>query len=49
MTAEQVLEIRRLATTGVPPKEIASLFGLVSRSVRRIVSRATWPHLPPVA
>lgn len=46
LTEDQVLDIRRLATEGVTPKEIHEQYSIVSlTSIRDIINRKTWKHL----
>jgi DNA-binding CsgD family transcriptional regulator len=41
----QVIEIRRLATTGLSNQVIADRFGVSRRNVSMIVNRVTWTHI----
>lgn len=42
---EQVIEMRRLRTTGLLYREIAVLFGIRKEHVGSIVRRELWPHI----
>lgn len=46
VTTEDVLAIRRRAADGEPLSEIAEDFPVSVQSVRRIVNRASWGHVP---
>lgn len=46
LIAEQVLEIRNLRATGRLLKDIAQQFSITQGTVRAIVRRRTWKHLP---
>jgi hypothetical protein len=45
MTAEKVLELRRLAVAGESYKAIAAVFGLTPQGVGQIVRRKSWKHI----
>lgn len=45
LTEREVLEIIRLAATGMPQRRIAERFGVVQGTVGFIVRRETWAHL----
>lgn len=46
LTAEQVIEIRRLMDTGVPGTRIARDFGIDQTSASNIFRRKSWKHMP---
>lgn len=46
LTAAQVLEIRRLASEGKPWKVLAQHYNVYPSTIRRIVVRLAWTHLP---
>ena len=46
LTADQVLEIRRLYADGVSQGKIAPRFGVSRSNVEKIVHRETWAHVP---
>lgn len=46
LTAEQVREIRTLASSGLGARPIAERFGVSRTLVRLIVARRTWRHVP---
>ena len=43
---EQVRAVRRLFANGSPKRQIALNFGISPNSVRKIIARKTWGHLP---
>jgi hypothetical protein len=43
---EEVLEIRRLGSAGVRPRDLAAAFGVTSSNIVAIVRRRSWRHLP---
>jgi hypothetical protein len=45
LTEADVLEIRRLSTTGVSQRSIAERFGITQVNVSSIARRRTWAHL----
>jgi len=45
LTAEKVLEIRRLAEDGLDQTEIAARFGITRSNVSAVVCRKSWAHL----
>lgn len=45
-TEEQVCEIRRLRAEGVPPKEIAAMYGATRENICEVSRGASWSHLP---
>lgn len=46
LTEAQVIEIRRLRRAGQSSDELSRMFGIGSRTVRSIVNRETWRHVP---
>lgn len=46
LRSEQIVEIRRLAATGVSRAEIGRAFGVDHSSVSKIVTRKRWAHVP---
>lgn len=46
LTAEQVVELRRLAAAGVSNVELAVKFGISDTQTWKIVSRRAWKHVP---
>ena len=44
---DQVLEIRRQKTEGVPILRFAAEYSVTHQAIRAIVQRKTWRHLPP--
>lgn len=45
MTPEQVIEIRRLRSTGTMVKDIAIQFGMKPKAISAICCRRTWKHI----
>jgi len=45
LTASQVSEIRKLFTSGTPPKELAAAFGVTTRHIKNIGRGNTWKCL----
>lgn len=46
LTADQVLEIRQLAESGVPRREIVERYPVNLTAIGRIINRQTWKDLP---
>lgn len=46
LTAEQVLEMRRLAATGISAAEVGRMFGVSEITGWEVVTGRTWAHLP---
>jgi hypothetical protein len=44
LTKADVLEIRRLAVSGVSPKELSSVYLVCVSSINRVISRRSWKH-----
>lgn len=47
LKAEQVLEIRRLAKSGVPRKQLERQFGVEKTTIRRIINGTAWVDCTP--
>jgi hypothetical protein len=45
LTANQVLEIRRIHKTGLSNRKLAKLFGVGESSIRLIIHRKSWIHI----
>lgn len=45
LNSEQVLEIRRLAASGVRQKDLGAMFGVARPTIASIVQRRSWSHL----
>lgn len=45
LTPEKVLEIRRLRSSGMTMKAMASIFGVSSTSIQRVCSGRNWHHI----
>lgn len=46
MTAGQVILVRKIASEGKTPTELAKSFGVTTATICKIVLRKTWKHLP---
>ncbi len=46
MTETTVLELRQLSRDGKTPRELSDMFDLNITTVRRIINRETWQHVP---
>jgi hypothetical protein len=46
LTSSQVVEIRRMASTNVKTQTITIAFSIAPSTVRRIVTRKVWRHIP---
>lgn len=46
LTNDQVIEIRRLRSSGYRHKEIAAMFGVSWHTVKSVANRNSWKHLP---
>ena len=46
LSTPEVMEIRELHAKGETPKRLAEFFGVTSDSIRDVVYRRTWRHLP---
>jgi len=44
-TADNIIEVRRLAASGMMQKDIAAQFGMRPSYVSRIVNRHAWKHI----
>jgi hypothetical protein len=45
LTADGVMEIRRLVSRGRPPREVADQFGISVSSVGNLAARRSWKHV----
>jgi HNH endonuclease len=45
LTADDVMDIRRLYADGADQRDIAALYGIAQSNVSLIVTRATWKHV----
>jgi hypothetical protein len=45
LNEEQVIELRRLATSGQPHASLARQFGVTIQCISAIVNRVTWRHV----
>ena len=46
MTEEKVLELRKLSAEGKTARELSDMFDLNISTIRRIINRETWKHVP---
>lgn len=45
LTEVEVLDIRRMASEGLPIQSIADLFGISWRATKNVVTKQTWSHI----